>query len=325
MGDEMKAIVYREYGSPDNLELTDIPKPTVGDGDVLINVRVSTVNQIDLHFLNGDLALVRLMQGLTKPRNPVLGSDVAGVVEEVGAGVTAVKPGDEVFGMTVCESFAEYVCVSEDKMVIARKPANVSFEEAAAIPVTGHTALNCLCGLGGLESGQRVLVNGASGGVGTVAVQIAKAYSAHVTGVCSTRNLDMVRSIGADEVIDYTQDDFTQTVDGYDLIFDAVAKRTFQECTPALRPGGRYVTTWFTLPLLVRSWFPASGGRRLVPMIPVAKDAPERLETLRGLLESGRIKPVIGSRFDLAGVPDALRQMAEGHNQGKSVVNVAAV
>jgi NADPH:quinone reductase-like Zn-dependent oxidoreductase len=186
----------------------------------------------------------------------------------------------------------------------------------------GYTALTCLSDLGGLESGQRVLVNGASGGVGTVAVQIAKSLGAEVTGVCSTRNLDMVRSIGADRVIDYTRDDFAQAGADFDLIFDAVAKRTFKECAPALRAGGRCVTTHFSPSLIVQSWLPASGGRRLVPMAPVRKEPQERLRTLSGLLESGDIKPVIGSLCGLTGIPEALRQMSGGHNRGKTVVRV---
>ena len=203
-----------------------------------------------------------------------------------------------------------------------RKPANVTFEEAAAVPVAAYSALHCLRDLGGLASGQDVLVNGASGGVGTFAIQIAKASGARVTGVCSTRNLEMVRAIGADEVIDYTRDDFAAVEDTYDLILDAVAKRSFAECTRALRPGGRYVTTAISPSLLVRSWFPAARGRRLVPMS-IKDSTMEHMETLRDLLESGDIKPVIGARCDLAGVPDALRQISGGHNRGKSVVNVA--
>jgi NADPH:quinone reductase-like Zn-dependent oxidoreductase len=319
----MKTIVYREYGTPDVMELVDMPKPRVGEGDVLIRSHAASVNQIDLHFLNGTPFLARLLAGgFARPTKLVLGSDVAGVVEEVGDGVTSFVQGDEVFGMTVCESFAEYVRVNEKDMVMVRKPSNVSFEDAAVTPVVGYTALTCLLGLGRMESGQRVLVNGASGGVGTVAVQIAKAHGAHVTGVCSTRNVELVRSIGADEVIDYTSEDFASADAEYDLIFDSVAKRTFGECAVALRPGGRYVTTHFTPGLLARGWFPATGGRRLVPMAPVRKAPQERLEALRDLLEAGDVKPVIGSRFDLAGVPDALQQMSEGHNQGKSVVRI---
>ena len=319
----MKVVVCREYGSPDVMQVVDGPKSTIGVGDLLLRVHATSINQIDLHFLNGSPFLARLLAGgLTRPTKLVLGSDVAGVVEVVGPGVTSFAPGDEVFGMTVCESFAEYVRVNEKDMVMTRKPASVSFEDAAAIPVVGYTAHNCLCDLGGLESGLRVLVNGASGGVGTVAVQIAKSLGAEVTAVCSTRNVDMVRSIGADQVIDYTQEDFAQPGAGYDLIFDAVAKRTFRECAPALRAGGRCVTTYFTPALLLQSWIPASGGRRLVPMAPVRKNPQERLKTLSSLLESGDIKPVIGSRCDLAGIPDALRHMSEGHNRGKTVVNV---
>ncbi len=284
-------------------------------------MHASAVNRIDEHFLTGRPAIVRVMAGLTKPRTPILGSDVAGVVEAVGANVTSLHPGDEVFGMTKCESFAEYVRVCEDKMRIVGKPANVTFEEAAAVPVAAYSALHCLRDLGALDSGQDVLVNGASGGVGTFAVQIAKAYGARVTGVCSTDNLEMVRSIGADEVIDYTQDDFAAVEGAYDLILDAVAKRTFAECARALRPGGTYVTTAISPSLFVRSRLPAAGGRRLVPMS-IKDSTMEYMEILRELLESGDITPVIGARCDLAGVPDAIRQISGGHNRGKSVINV---
>ena len=224
----MKAIVYHDYGSPDVLQLEEIEKPVAADNEVLIKVRAASINPLDWHFMRGTPYIVRIvMTGLSKPKNPRLGVDVAGHVEAVGGKVTQFKPGDEVFG-TCRGAFAEYVCTSESNLVI--KPANVTFEQAAAVPIAAFTALQGLRDKGKIQPGHKVLVNGASGGIGTFAVQIAKSFGAEVTGVCSTRNADMVRSIGADRVIDYTQEDFTKSEQRYDLIFDAVGTI---HCQPA--------------------------------------------------------------------------------------------
>jgi len=231
----MKAIVYTNYGSPDVLQLKEVAKPTPTDNQVLIKIQAAATNPLDWHSMRGEPFLVRLGGGLRKPKETRLGADIAGRVEAVGKAVTHFQPGDAVFG--VCAGgFAEYACAREDR--IALKPANLSFEAAAAVPVAAFTALQGLRDTGKIQAGQKVLINGASGGVGTFAVQIAKTFGAEVTGVCSTRNLQMVRSIGADHVIDYTQADFTRNGQQYDLIYDAVANRSVADIRRALSPSG---------------------------------------------------------------------------------------
>ena len=240
----MKAIVRHDYGSPDVLELAEIEKPTPKDDEVLIQVRAASVNAMDYRFLTGTPYLARILAGMVKPKHKVLGLDVAGRVEAVGVNFKQFQPGDKVLALSLnLGAFAEYLCASESQIIMVLKPAGMSFEEAASVPFSALSAQTCLRDLGQIQPGQKVLINGASGAVGTFAVQIAKSFGADVTGVCSTRNLDMVRSIGADQVIDYTQEDFTQSEGRYDLIFDAVRKRSFSECRRALSPQGIYVTT----------------------------------------------------------------------------------
>src|SRR5947209_15673844 len=234
----MKAIVYRNYGSPDVLKCEAIEKPTAGDNEVLIKVRAASVNPYDWHFMRGTPYFLRILAGLRKPKDKRLGVDVAGQVETVGRNVTQFKPGDEVFGVSR-GAFAEYARASESKL--ARKPENVTFEQAASVPIAGLTALQGLRDKGQIQPGQKVLINGAAGGVGTFAVQIAKSFGADVTGVCSTRNLGMVRSIGADHVIDYTKEDFTKSEQRYDVILDNVANHSLLECRRVLNPKGKYV------------------------------------------------------------------------------------
>ena len=232
----MKAIVYHNYGSPDVLRFEEIEKPIAGDNEVLIKVRAASVNPLDWHFMRGTPYLVRLMAGLRKPKVTRLGVDVAGQVEAVGRNVTQFKPGDEVFGS--CRgAFAEYACAPPSRALVM-KPDNVTFEQAASVPVAAFTALQGLRDKGHIQPGQKVLINGAAGGVGTFAVQIAKSFGADVTGVCSTRNVDMVRSIGADQVIDYTQEDFTKSGQRYDLIFDCVGNHSLSACRRVLNPKG---------------------------------------------------------------------------------------
>jgi NADPH:quinone reductase-like Zn-dependent oxidoreductase len=234
----MKAIVYYNYGSPDVLRREEIEKPAAGDNEVLIKVRAASVNPYDWHFMRGMPYIVRIQAGLRKPKNTRLGADVAGQVEAVGRKVTQFKPGDEVFGM--CQgAFAEYACASES--AVAMKPDNVTFEQAAAVPIAGFTALQGLRDKGKIQPGQKALINGAAGGVGRFAVQIAKSFGADVTGVCSTRNVDMVRSIGADRVIDYTQQDFTKSGQRYDLLFDCIGNHWFSACRRVLNPKGIYI------------------------------------------------------------------------------------
>jgi len=316
----MNAMVYHKYGLPDQLSLGEIEKPPVKDDEVLVKVYAASLNWLDLHFLTGRPFLARFMAGLFKPKNIVLGIDLAGVVEAIGVNVTQFQPGDEVFGSTSHGCFAEYVCVSETEIV--NKPSNLTFEEAAAVPGAAITALHALRDHGGVQPGQRVLINGASGGVGTFAVQIAKSLGAEVTGVCSTRNLDMVLAIGADHVIDYIQQDFTQSEESYDLIFDAVAKRSFSECESALKPQGIYITTEFSPVLALAGRFKSViNSKKMVPLPP---KPPNKLDLifLRELLEIGKVNPVIDRYYSLSDLPDALRYLGEGHTRGKIVITL---
>jgi NADPH:quinone reductase-like Zn-dependent oxidoreductase len=315
----MKAMAYHEYGSFDSLKLQEADVPVVKDDEVLVKIHAASVNWHDWRFLMGTPLLARIMAGgLLKPKNSVLGSDLAGRVEAVGADVKQFRAGDEVFGSTRYGCFAEYVCVSEH--VVVAKPANITFEAAAAVGAAASTALQGLRDAGQIQTGQRVLINGASGGLGTFAVQLAKSFGAEVTGVCSTRNLDMVRSIGADQVVDYTQEDFAQQGRRYDLVFDVVAKRSFADCRCALDPGGIYVTTEFSPGLvLAGGWASLTGDKKMVPLLAKPPNK-EDLLLLSQLLEDGLVTPVIDRRYGLSEVPDALRYLAEGHSRGKVVI-----
>jgi NADPH:quinone reductase-like Zn-dependent oxidoreductase len=319
----MKAMVYHEYGPPDNLELQEVEMPAIKDDQVLVKVHAASVNALDWHFLTGTPFLARIMAGgLLRPKQHVLGVDLAGRVEAVGSSVTRFQPGDEVFGG--CGSggaFAEFTCATEGD--IQPKPANVTFEGAAAAGAAAHTALQCLRDGGQIKAGQKVLINGASGGVGTFAVQIAKAFGATVTGVCSTGNLELARSIGADQAIDYTREDFTQKGERYDLIFDVAAKLSFSDCKRALAPQGVYVTTEFSPALALGGlWASMTGDQRLVSRL--AKPPHEKdWAFMRELLESGQVKPVIDRRYPLSEVPEALRYLGEGHARGKVVITLA--
>jgi len=316
----MKAMVYHAYGSPANLEFAEIEMPVVKDDEVLVKVHAASVNWLDWHFLAGSPILARLMAGLRKPKNQVLGIDFAGQVASIGANVTQFKPGNEVFGATSHGCFAEYVSVSEDKIV--KKPRNLTFKEAAAVPGAGSTALRALRDYGQVQPGHKVLINGASGGVGTFAVQIAKAKDAGVTGVCSTRNLEMVNAIGADKVIDYTQDDFTHNGERYDLIFDAVAKRSFSSCQSALSPQGIFITTDFSPLLAFRGvWKSFVGNKRMIPLRP-KPPSNQDLAFLKELLESGIVKSVIDKTYTLNEVPAALGHLETGHVRGKLIITV---
>jgi NADPH:quinone reductase-like Zn-dependent oxidoreductase len=316
----MKAMVYHNYGSPDVLELQEIEKPAVEDDQVLIEVRATSVNWIDYHFLTGTPFLARILAGLFKPKHKVLGIDVAGRVDAVGPNVTRFQPGDEVFGSSTHGCFAEYVCVPEEGVVT--KPANMAFDQAAAVPGAAIPALQALRDHGQVQPGQQVLINGASGGVGTFAVQIAKSFGAEVTGVCSTRNLELVRSIGADHAIDYTQEDFTQAGERYDLVFDVVAKRSFSDCRGALKPQGIYVTTAFSPVLALRGqWISTTGSQRMVPLPPKPPNRTD-LTFVKELLEGGRVTPVVDRRCTLSEIPEALRYLERGHARGKVVITL---
>ena len=318
----MKAIVCHEYGSPDVLRCEDIEKPTAGDNEVLIKVRAASVNPLDWHSMRGKPHLIRIMTGLRKPKNTRPGVDVAGQVEAVGRNVTQFKPGDEVFG--ACRgAFAEYVCAIEDRLAL--KPANISFEDAAAVPVAAITALQGLRDKGRIQPGQKVLVDGASGGVGTFAVQIAKSFGAEVTAVCSTRNVDTARSIGADHVIDYTREDFTQSGQRYDLILAANAHHSIFDYRRALSPDGIYVMVGgggvqMLQGLLLGPLLSLIGSKKMGFFI--ANINQKDLVFLKDLLEAGKVVPVIDRRYPLSGAAEALRYLEEGHAKGKVVITV---
>jgi len=324
---QMKAIVYTKYGSPDVLEFKEVEKPAPKDDEVLVKVYAASVNAADLHMLRADPFLIRLSSGLLKPKNTILGADIAGRVEAVGSNVKQFKPGDEVFGdISGCGwgGFAEYVCACENALVL--KPANSSFEEAAAVPMAAVTALQGLRDKGQIQSGQKVLINGASGGVGTFAVQIAKSFGAEVTAVCSTRNLDRVRSIGADQVIDYTQEDFTQNGQGYDLILAANGNRSISDYQRALGPKGTYVMSGGSMSQLSQAmlqgpWISMSGSKKMGSLL--AKPNHADLTFIKELIEAGKVKPVIDRCYPLSEASEALRYLEEGHAQGKVVITVA--
>ena len=317
----MKAIVYSQYGPPDVLHLTEVNKPEPRDNEVLIKVYAASVNPADWHTMRAEPFLARLANGLLKPRNPRLGADLAGQIEAVGGSVTEFRKGEEVFGsltLGAMGSFAEYVCAHED--LLALKPARLTFEQAAAVPLAAFTALQGLRDKGWIQPGQKVLVNGASGGVGTFAVQIAKSYGTDVTGVCSTRNLDLVRSIGADHVIDYTQEDFTQTGQQYDLIFDAVGNRSISDYRRALSPNGTCAVAGFTsMSLLFQHMF--LGGKK-IGLMETARANKRDLMLIKDLLEAGKVVPVIDRTYPLGEVPEAIRYLEQGHARGKVVISV---
>ncbi len=314
----MKAIIFTQYGSPDVLQFNEVEKPTPGDNEVLIKVYAASANPLDWHSMRGSPFLARLAFGLLKPRSPKLGADVAGRVEAIGKNVTQFRVGDEVFGDIHAGSFAEYACASEE--LLALKPVNGSFEAAAAVPVAAFTALQGLRDKGQIQPGQKVLINGASGGVGTFAVQIAKSYGTEVTGVCSTRNLDMVRSIGADHVIDYTQEDFTRNGQQYDLIFDAVGNRSVSDIRRALSPNGICAVAGFTS--LSRLFQVIVLGGRKIGLMETAKADQKDLVFIKELLEAGKVVPVIDRTYPLSEVPEAIRYLETGHARGKVVITV---
>ena len=340
----MKAVVYYNYGSPDVLKCEDIEKPAPSDNEALIKVRAASVNPLDCGELKGVPYIFRILFWLRKPdamRPARPGVDVAGQVEAVGGKVTQFKPGDEVFGACISDpqasaakvwvhhqgAFAEYVCVSESILVM--KPDNVTFEQAASVPVAAFTALQGLRDKGHIQPGRKVLINGAAGGVGTFAVQIAKSFGAEVTGVCSTRNVDMVRSIGTDHVIDYTQEDFTKHGKRYDVIFDCVGNHPLSELRQALNPKGICVmvgelTGRGALGILARLFtaFVLSqfGRQKLITFL--AKPNKEDLTVMHDLMTAGKVTPVIDRRYKLSEVPEAIRYLEEKHARGKVVITL---
>jgi len=320
----MKAVVYTEYGPPDVLKIDEVEKPTPQDKQVLIKVHAASINAGDYRVRGGSPFLLRpMIGGLLKPKNTRLGSDVAGRVEAVGENVKQFRPGDEVFGCAN-GAFAEYVLARE--AYLALKPANRSFEEAAAVPVAALTALQGIRYAGGIRPGQKVLIQGASGGVGTFAVQLAKSFGAEVTAVCSPRNLDMARSIGADHVIDYTQEDFTRNQQRYDLIYAVNGYHSLSAYKRALSPQGIYVCAGGTLPqifqaMLLGSLMSRNGDKKMGSM-GIAKVNQEDLVYLGELLEASKIIPVIDRSYPLSEIAEAIRYVEEVHAQGKIVITV---
>ena len=322
---QMKAIVCIKYGSPDVLELKEVEKPTAMDNEVLIRVHAASLNAADWHTLRADPWFLRLMGGgLIKPKNKILGFDTAGRVEAVGKNVKQFQLGDEVFGVCGMGGFAEYVCACDN--ALALKPGSMTFEEAAAVPVAAVTALQGLRDKGQIQPGQNVLINGTSGGVGTFAVQIAKSFGAEVTAVCSTRNLDMVRSIGADQVIDYTKEDFTKNGQRYDLILAVNGYHPISDYKRALSPKGIYVVAGgsmaqFFQAMLLGPWISMTGSKKMGSM-GIAKPNKKDLDFIKELLETGKVVPVIDRRYPLSEVAEALRYLEEEHAQGKVVITL---
>ncbi len=320
----MKAIVYAQYGSPDVLRLQEVEKPAPKDDEVLVKVQAASVNALDWHLLTADIFLVRLMgKGLFKPKNPILGADIAGQVEAVGKNVKQFRPGDEIFGDIGHGGFAEYVTAPE--RVLALKPTKLSFEAAAAVPVAALTALQGLRDSGRIQAGQKVLINGAAGGVGTFALQIAKTFGAEVTAVCSTRNMEQARNLGADHVIDYTKENFIQSGQRYDLIFAANGYHPLAAYKQALTPKGNYVmaggkTRQIFEAMLLGSWMSEKDGRTMGNVS--AHISQEDMQTITELLESGKVVPVIDKRYPLTEVAEALRYLGSGHARGKLVIKV---
>jgi len=322
----MKAMVQDTYGSAEVLELRDIEKPDIGDDEVLVRVRAAGVNVADWAVMSGLPYIARPVYGLGKPKNAVRGTDVAGQVEAVGTAVTRFRPGDEVFGWCV-GSYAEYASVAEAALVL--KPADLTFEQAAAVPMAGLVALQAVRDQGNVQAGQSVLINGASGGIGTFAVQIAKSLGAEVTGVCSTRNVDLIRSIGADHVIDYTVEDFTSSGQHYDFILDNVANHSLSELRRALTPHGTLVPNGGSFD---NHWF--AGGGRVIKSHVVSRFVShtlrpfllspklEDLVVLKELIEAGKMTPVIDRTYPLGETPQAISHVGEGHARGKVAITV---
>ena len=324
-GESMKAIVYCDYGPPDVLKLETIAKPVPNDTQVLVKVRAASVNPFDWHFMRGEPYIMRMGNGLRKPASTRLGVDFSGTVEAVGKNITQFKPGDEVFGGKM-GAFAEYVCISERFLV--PKPENMTFEQVGTVQIAGLTALQSLRDKGKLQPGQKVLINGASGGVGTFAVQIAKVLGAHVTGVCSTRNVDMVRSLGADHVVDYTKEDFTKGAERYDLIVDLVGNHGLLTVRRALTPNGKYVMVggkkgrWLApMDTVIRAFM-------LKPFVSqemgfmISSVNKEDLTFLRDLMQSGKLTPVIDKTYPLSQVPEAIAYLETGRARGKVAITL---
>jgi NADPH:quinone reductase-like Zn-dependent oxidoreductase len=323
----MKAIICTNYGPPDVLQLEELPKPAPRDDEVLIRVYVTTVTATDCAFRNGKPFITRFYTGLKRPKNPILGTEFAGEVEAVGKGVKSFSKGDRVFGtLPGSGAYAEYLCLPEAGSTLAIAPANLTHEDAVACCDGFLTALPFLRDKGGIKRGQAVLIHGASGSVGTAAVQLAHYFGAVVTGVCSTTNLDLVRSLGADTVIDYTQDDFTQSGESYDIIFDTVGKTSFGRCKESLKPDGIFLEAGIDMSILPTVIWTSKFGRKKAMIAATGlRPASERtkdLTFLKELMEAGHIKPVIDRRYPLEQVATAHRYVDRGHKKGNVVITV---
>ena len=326
----MQAVEYTEYGSPDVIRVKEVEKPAPLDDEVLVEVAAASVNAYDWHFLTADVFLIRLMSGgLRKPKKTTLGADIAGRVIAIGKNVTRFRPGDSVFGTAKggTGGFAEFVCAPEKALEL--KPANISFEEAAAVPIAALTALQGLRDKGCIKPGASVLIHGASGGVGTFAIQIAKAFGARVTAVCSTANVEMAHSLGADHVIDYSRQDFTASSERYDLILLANGNRSLFDYKRSLQPNGICVLAGGSVgsigqifgTMLLAWWISKTGSKKIHSFL--ARIKQEDLAAMKELLESGQVRPVIDRRYPLKDAADALRYLGQGHARGKVVITVA--
>ena len=323
----MKAIVCTKYGSPDVLELREVEKPTPKDNEVLIKVHATTVTTEDPLFRKGNNFAARLYTGLIRPRNPIPGAEVAGEIEAAGKNVKQFKEGDQVYGLSPVSfgANAEYLCLPEEG-ALAIKPANMTYEEAAAFPSGALTALPFLRDTGNIQSGQKILITGASGSVGTAAVQLAKYFGAEVTGVCSTANLELVKSLGADQVIDYTKKDFTQTGQTYDIVFDVAGKSSFSRCKGALKQRGFYLRTVPTLAIFLQMlWTSKIGSQKAIITFTGARPPSEMTKDLiflKELIEAGKIKSVIDRRYPLEQIAEAHGYVEKGHKKGNVVITV---
>lgn len=320
----MKAAVYEKYGSPDVLEYREVEKPKITEDGILVKIFAASMNAVDWHIRSGTPFMARLMGGsaktlFMKPKFPILGADFAGKIESVGKNIEHFENDDEVFGTVKAGSHAEYIRVSEKD--VALKPVNMTYEQAAAVPTCGIMALQGLRDRGNIKPEQKVLINGASGGIGTFAVQIAKSFGADVTGVCSTRNVELVKSIGADEVIDYTKKDFTKNGERYDLIFDVVGKSSFTKCKKSLKSEGIYVSTVFGLRHILRKfWASITSSKKMIPYI--GKPNKEDILFVRDLIEAGKVKAVIDRVYPLSEIAEAHRYMEKGHARGKVIITM---
>ncbi len=323
----MKAIVYTKYGSPEVLKLEDIEKPVPKENEVLIKVQASTVTATDCVFRKGEPKFSRLFTGITKPKNPVLGSEFAGEIETIGSGVKFFKPGDKVYGTTPgAGSYQEFICLVENKATLAKMPSNKSYEEAIACCDGFLTALPFLRDKGKIQKGNKVLIIGASGSVGSAAVQLAKYFEADVTGVCSTSSSDLVKSIGADKVIDYTKGDFTKNSETYDIIFDLVGKTSFSQCKNSLKPNGKFLQAAVTLKVFPSVlWTSISSSKKSLIMATGLRPPAERTKDLKfitELAESGKIKSIIDKIFPMEEIAEAHRYVDKGHKKGNVIISI---